>query len=216
MASMRSIKLWAPSWRIPKLLVYVIGFLPALWTFYLGLSDQLGAEPIRALQRTLGLWALRFLLATLTITPLRQSLHINLLRYRRALGLLAFYYATLHLVVYVALDHQFDFQAIWADMLKRRYITVGMLAFVMLVPLAITSNDPMIRRMGAQAWKRLHRLVYLTVIAAALHFILLVKSWPLEPLAYAAGTALLLAYRLMKPAAKKSNDKRARGIVARV
>jgi sulfoxide reductase heme-binding subunit YedZ len=215
MPAPRPTPLWTPSWRVQKLLVYLTGFIPAIWTFYLGLSDQLGAEPIRALQRALGLWALRFLLMSLTITPLRQSLRIDLLRYRRALGLLAFFYAALHLAAYVVLDHRFDFSAIGADILKRPYVTVGMLAFTLLIPLAITSNDLMIRRMGAQAWARLHRLVYLAVIAAALHFILLVKSWPLEPLVYAAVAALLLAYRLTRYIAKKLNGKRPRGVVAR-
>lgn len=197
----------APPWRLPKLAVYVIGFAPAVWTFYLGLIDQLGAEPIRTLEQSLGLWALRFLLASFAITPLRQLARIDLLRYRRALGLLAFYYAALHLAAYVALDHRLDLAAIWADILKRPYVTVGMLSFIIMIPLAITSNDAMIRRMGGQTWARLQRLVYLAVIGGAVHFLLVVKSWPMEPLVYAAIATLLLAYRLTRSLARKRRRK---------
>lgn len=183
-------------WRLPKLAVYVVGFIPAAWTFCLGLDDRLGAEPIRALEQSLGLWALRFLLASLAITPLRQMAGIDFLRYRRAFGLLAFYYAALHLAAYVTLDHGLDWAAIWGDIRRRPYVTVGALSFIILIPLALTSNNAAIRRMGGRAWAKLHRLVYLAVIAAAIHFILVVKSWPPEPLVYVAITVLLLGYRL--------------------
>ncbi len=196
----------ASQWRLPKLAVYVIGFIPAVWTFRLGLNDQLGAEPIRALEQSLGIWALRFLLASLMITPLRQVARIDLLRYRRALGLLAFYYATLHLATYVGLDHRLDWAAIWADILKRPYVTIGLLSFAILIPLAMTSNNAMIRRMGGQAWAKLHRLVYLATIAAAAHFILVVKSWPLEPLIYVVITTLLLGYRLTRSLTRRHGD----------
>ena len=169
---------------------------PAVWYFYLGLTDQLGADPQNTLERALGLWALRFLIASLAITPLRRFGGPNLVRYRRAIGLLAFYYATLHLSVYTLLDKGLDFAAIWADIVRRPYITFGMLAFAMLVPLAATSNAAMIRRLGGAAWNRLHRLVYVAAAAAALHFIMLVKVWPLEPLIYAALVAALLLTRV--------------------
>jgi sulfoxide reductase heme-binding subunit YedZ len=176
--------------------IYVAGMLPAVWTFYLGLTDQLGADPQNTLERTLGLWALRFLVAALAITPLRRLGGPNLVRYRRAIGLLAFYYACLHLSVYLLLDKGLDLAAIWADIVRRPYITVGMLAFTILVPLAITSNAPMIRRLGARAWQRLHRLVYVAAAAGALHFLLLVKVWWGEPLVYVGLVALLLLFRL--------------------
>jgi sulfoxide reductase heme-binding subunit YedZ len=176
--------------------LYILGLLPAVYTFYLGVSDQLGADPLRTLEQTLGLWALRFLIAALAVTPLRRLGGPNLIRYRRALGLLAFYYAALHLTTYLVLDQGLDLPAIWADIVKRPYITIGMLAFLLLVPLAVTSNGPMIRRLGAAAWQRLHRLVYVAAIAGALHFILLVKAWPLEPLVYAALVAVLLLFRV--------------------
>jgi sulfoxide reductase heme-binding subunit YedZ len=176
--------------------IYVAGMLPAVSTFYLGLTDQLGADPQNALERTLGLWALRFLLATLAITPLRRLGGPSLVRYRRAIGLLAFYYACLHLGVYLVLDKGLDLATIWADIVKRPYITVGMLAFAILLPLAVTSNGAMIRRLGARAWQRLHRLVYVAAAAGAIHFLMLVKVISPEPLIYAGLIAALLLLRL--------------------
>jgi sulfoxide reductase heme-binding subunit YedZ len=176
--------------------------LPAVWSFYLGLTDQLGADPQKTLERTLGLWALRFLILALCVTPLRRLGGPNLLRYRRAIGLLAFYYAALHLTVYTVLDQGLDLGAIWADIVKRPYITIGMLAFTILVPLAVTSNHAMIRRLGGSAWSRLHRLVYVAIAAAALHFLMLVKTWPAEPVIYAVIIAALLLFRAVVPARK--------------
>jgi sulfoxide reductase heme-binding subunit YedZ len=175
--------------------IYIAGMLPATWTFYLGVTDQLGADPQNTLLRTLGLWALRFLIIGLAISPLRLLGGPNLIRYRRTIGLLAFYYATLHLTVYLVLDQGLDLAAIWADIVKRPYITVGMLAFALLVPLAATSNNAMIRRLRGGAWQRLHRLVYVAAAAAAIHFIMLVKAWPPEPLIYAGLVVLLLGFR---------------------
>jgi sulfoxide reductase heme-binding subunit YedZ len=194
--------------QVPKIAVYIVGFIPAMWLFYAGITDQLGADPMRYLEQALGLWALRFLIATLAITPLRQLFNINLLSYRRAIGLLAFYYALLHLVTYLVLDQGLDFGLIIADIVKRPYITIGMATFIMLVPLALTSNNAAIRRMGGQAWARLHRLVYLAAIGAVLHFILVVKSWPPEPLVYAAIVAVLLGYRLVRSLMRKSQPRR--------
>lgn len=188
----------APFRRFPKIAVYLIGLTPGVWTFYLGLTDRLGAEPIRELEHALGLWALRFLLASLAVAPLRQSFRIDLLRFRRALGLLAFYYAAFHLAAYVVLDQGLDPALLLADLRKRPYVIVGMLAFVLLVPLAMTSNDTMVRALGGRTWFRLHRLVYPAVIAAVVHFILVVKSWPLQPLIYAAIAAALLVARLKR------------------
>ena len=194
--------------QVPKILVYIVGFIPAVWLFYAGVMDQLGADPMRYLEQALGLWALRFLIATLTITPLRQLFNIKLLRYRRAIGLLAFYYAALHLITYLVLDQGLDVAAIVADIVKRPYITIGMATFVILVPLAVTSNNAAIRRMGGQAWARLHKLVYVAAVGAVLHFILVVKSWPTEPLVYAAIVAVLLGYRLVRSQVKKPSPRR--------
>lgn len=194
--------------QVPKILVYIVGFIPAVWLFYAGIMDQLGADPMRYLEQALGLWALRFLIATLAITPLRQLFNINLLRYRRAIGLLAFYYAALHLITYLVLDQGLDMAAIVADIVKRPYITIGMATFVILVPLAVTSNNAAIRRMGGHAWARLHKLVYAAAIGAVLHYILVVKSWPTEPLVYAAIVAVLLGYRLVRSLVKKPSPRR--------
>jgi methionine sulfoxide reductase heme-binding subunit len=194
--------------QVPKILVYIVGFIPAVWLFYAGITDQLGADPMRYLEQALGLWALRFLIATLAITPLRQLFNLNLLRYRRAIGLLAFYYAALHLITYMVLDQGLDMAAIVADIVKRPYITIGMATFVILVPLAVTSNNAAIRRMGGQAWVRLHKLVYVAAVGAVLHFILVVKSWPTEPLVYAAIVAVLLGYRLVRSQIKKASPRR--------
>lgn len=176
--------------------LYIAGMAPAAWYFYRGVTDQLGIDPQNALERALGLWALRFLVASLAITPLRQLGGPNLIRYRRALGLLAFYYAAMHLGVYMWLDKGFNVTAIVADILRRPYITVGMLAFVVLVPLAVTSNTAMIRKLGAH-WRTLHRFAYLAAAAAALHFIMLTKVWEKEPLIYAALVVMLLLVRVI-------------------
>ena len=182
--------------------IYIVGMVPAVWYFYAGINDRLGADPLNVLERALGLWALRFLVASLAITPLRRLGGPNLIRYRRAIGLLAFYYAALHLTTYLVLDQGLDWAASWADIVKRPYITVGMLAFVVLVPLAVTSNGPSIRRLGAR-WNKLHRLAYVAAVAGALHFIMLVKVWPLEPLIYLVLVAALLLFRLQAYARKR-------------
>lgn len=175
--------------------LYALGLVPAAWTFYLAVSDQLGADPLKVLERSLGLWALRFLVLGLAITPLRRFGGLNLIRYRRTLGVLAFLYALLHVVVYVWLDQSLDLTAILKDIWKRPYITIGLLAFLILIPLAVTSNATMIKRLGAAAWQKLHRWVYLAAAAAAVHFVMLVKTWQAEPLIYAAIVAALLTLR---------------------
>lgn len=181
--------------RLVRPAIYVIGLVPAAWTLHLGLTDQLGADPLKVLERSLGLWSLRFLVLGLAITPLWRMGGPRLVSYRRAIGLLAFFYALFHVTVYAWLDLALDFGAIWRDIVRRPYITVGLLSFLVLVPLAITSNDAMIKRLGAAAWQKLHRWVYLAAAAAALHFVMLVKSWPAEPLIYAALVVALLSWR---------------------
>ena len=197
--------------------IYLIGMVPAVSGFYFGVMDQLGADPQKSLEQLLGLWVLRFLILSLSITPLRRLGGPNLVRYRRALGLLAFYYATMHLTVYLVLDQGLDLAAIWADIVKRPYITVGMLAFVIVVPLAVTSNARMIRRLGGARWQRLHRFVYAAAAAAAVHFVMVVKSFPAEPLIYAAIVAALLLFRLgtrLQKGVTQARSRRARdGVV---
>ncbi len=180
---------------VPRWPLYWFGAIPGVWVFWLGLNNQLGAEPVKELEHALGLWALRFLIASLAVTPIRRFSGLNLIRFRRALGLLAFFYAFAHLLSYLIFDQGFDAHAIAADIVKRPYITIGMFAFGILVPLAVTSNAATIKRMGAAAWQKLHRWVYLAAAAAAVHFIMVVKSWPAEPLVYAAIVAALLLIR---------------------
>jgi len=178
--------------------LYWNGLVPAVWTFYLGVNDQLGADPMKSLERTLGLWALRFLIAALCVTPIREVAGINLHRFRRALGLLTFYYATAHLTTYIVLDQGLDLHAIWLDILKRPFITIGMIAFVILAPLAATSHDVMVRWLGASRWSRLHQLVYVAALLAAVHFIMVVKAWPVEPMVYGLIVVALLLQRAAK------------------
>lgn len=192
------------SWKI--WLLYAAGFVPAVWTFYLGATDGLGADPVKTFEHTLGLWALRFLILTLLVTPLRDLTGIGLLRYRRALGLLAFWYALMHFTVYMVLDQGMNLSAVVADIVKRPFITIGMASLLLLLPLALTSNNWSIRRLGRR-WTALHRLVYVAIAGGAVHFILSVKSWPAEPVIYAAIVAALLLWRLVrgfvrKPAAR--------------
>lgn len=154
-------------------------------------------EPIKALEHELGELALKFLVAGLAVTPLRRFTGINLLKFRRAIGLIAFYYVSCHLLVWLVLDVQLPSQ-IWADIVKRPYITVGMAAFVLLIPLAATSNTLSLRRMGPVAWRRLHKLVYPAVILGAVHYLMLMKGFQIEPLIYLVLILGLLLARLPK------------------
>ena len=196
-ARFNEIVAWPARHAWSRYLLYAVGLVPAAATFYLGVIDQLGPEPIKALEHSLGLWSLRFLVASLCVTPLRDLLGVRLIAHRRMLGLLVFYYALFHLLTWLVLDQGFAWNAIVKDIIKRPYITIGMLAFAILVPLAVSSNATMIRRLGGAAWQRLHRWVYLAAALAAVHFIMVVKAWPPEPLIYAAIVAALLLYRFV-------------------
>ncbi|WP_343503297.1 protein-methionine-sulfoxide reductase heme-binding subunit MsrQ [Alloyangia pacifica] len=182
--------------RLPPWLLYMVAPLPVAWFLYLGFTGGLGVEPIRALEHKLGELGLQILLLVLAITPLRRYAGLNLLRFRRALGLVAFFYITLHLLVWLVLDVQIPAQ-IWADIVKRPYITIGMLAFVLMIPLALTSNNLSVRRLGKR-WRKLHWLTYPAVLLGSLHFVLLAKGFQIEPLLYLGATVLLLALRLKK------------------
>jgi sulfoxide reductase heme-binding subunit YedZ len=189
-----------PPLRLPNVniwLIYALGLTPALYNFYLGSTGGLGINPVKTFEHLLGLWALKFLIATLLVTPLRDLFNLNLLRYRRALGLLAFYYVAMHLAVYMLLDKQLDMAAVVADIIKRPYITFGMAAFAMLVPLALTSNNASIKQLGSR-WSKLHKLIYLIAVAACLHYFLLVKSITSEPFIHIALIAMLLCWRIVR------------------
>ena len=183
-------------WHKP--LLFTLALLPLALLMTGALQGTLGANPIEAVIRDLGDWALRFLLLTLTVTPLRK---LSGWRWvgplRRMLGLFAFFYLCLHILGYVVLDQFFDWAAIADDILKRPFITIGMLAFLLLLPLAVTSGQAMMRRLGGARWKRIHRLIYPAAIAGVVHYALMVKADLREPLIYAALLSLLLGYRLV-------------------
>lgn len=200
-----------PAWtsaRISKPLAFALCLSPLGALAWRALHGGLGANPIEFITHATGDWTLRFLLITLAVTPARRLLGMpGLIRYRRMLGLFAFFYGCLHFITYFWLDKFFDFEDIVADIGKRPFITAGFAAFVTLIPLAVTSTNNWVRRLGGKRWRRLHRLVYVSGAAGCLHYYWLVKSDVRAPLAYAAVLALLLASRMIarrpsRPAAR--------------
>lgn len=180
--------------RIPIWLVYLIGVLPAPMWLWLGATGQLGVDPAKVIEHRLGELALQALILGLAVTPLRRIAGLNLMRFRRAIGVLSFYYVSCHLLVWLVLDVQIPAQ-IWADIVKRPFVTIGMAGFALLLPLALTSNNWSVRRFG-QGWRRLHRLVYPAVLLGAIHFLMLTKGFQIEPLIYLGLVLVLLAARL--------------------
>lgn len=181
--------------RFHKPLVFVLCLLPLAWGLWDAWQGMLGANPIEEVTHRTGDWTLRLLLITLAVTPLRQWLGWAwALRLRRMLGLYAFFYALLHFLTYLVLDQFFDWAEIGKDILKRPYITVGFSAFVLLIPLAVTSTNTMMRRLGRR-WVQLHKLVYVIAVAGVLHFLWLVKADVREPVIYGVILVLLLAAR---------------------
>ncbi len=195
-----------PTWLKP--LVFVVCLLPLAWLAGKALTIGLGANPIEAVIRFLGDWALRFLLIGLAVTPLRQWTGWNRLGgLRRMLGLFAAFYVILHLLSYVGLDQFFDWSAIGREIVKRRYITIGMVAALLLVPLAVTSTDAMLRRLGGRRWRRLHRLVYVIGPLGVAHHWMMVKKDLTEPMIHAAILGALLGWRVVAVLrAKAHND----------
>ena len=188
-----------------KPLVFAALSLPMLWLLWqwglliAGRGNALGVDPVEATNRFLGDTALRILLLALAISPLRDVTGIAALtRLRRMLGLFAFFYVCVHLGNYVALELGFSLARLWKDLVKRTYITLGMSAFVLLLPLALTSTHAALRRLGPRRWQQLHRLVYPAAILAAAHYIFMAKGFQLKPLVYAAVLALLLGWRLVR------------------
>jgi len=190
-----------------KKLLFIVCLFPAIWLITALFTNQLGANPIEAITRETGLWALRFLWLTLLITPLRWITGWNdLVKFRRLLGLYVFFYAVLHMLLYLGLDQFFDIIEIIKDIIKRPFITIGFFSFISLIPLVITSNNPMLKRMGGRRWKQLHRLTYFIAIASSVHFYMLVKLDKTEPLIYIGLLIILLTprvYRFAKTTALK-------------
>jgi methionine sulfoxide reductase heme-binding subunit len=182
--------------KLAKPLVFALCLAPALWLLTRALTGRLGINPVEDITLTTGTWALRFLVITLAVTPVRRLSGWNrVIQYRRMLGLFAFFYGTLHFLTYLVLDQFFAFDLILKDIVKRRYITAGFIAFVLMIPLALTSTRGWIRRLGRR-WIVLHRLIYISGIAAAVHYLWKVKVMIGPPVYYAVGIGILLGFRL--------------------
>lgn len=190
--------------RVLKLLAFLACLGPLTILLWKGFHEQLGANPVDVITRSTGKWTLTFLLITLSVSPLRKLAGLPwLVRFRRMLGLFAFFYGSLHLMTYVWLDKFFDVNAMLHDIAKRRFITAGMTAWVLMLPLALTSTAGWIRRLGGQRWQRLHRLIYFSAAAGVIHFIWLVKADLRRPLTYGAILCALLGLRAVMWAAAK-------------
>lgn len=196
-------KFWLSRWtRLLLFLLCLFPFLNLLWLIY---QNNLTANPIEFITHRTGDWTIRFLLIALAVTPLREILNQpQLIRFRRMLGLFAFFYGCLHLATWIWLDKSFDVHEMWDDVIKRRFITAGMTGLALMTPLAVTSTGGWVRRLGYRNWQWLHRLVYLSAMAGVIHYYWLVKSDTRLPLMYGALLALLLLYRLGKMAEKKA------------
>ncbi|MBI5921434.1 MAG: sulfoxide reductase heme-binding subunit YedZ [Betaproteobacteria bacterium] len=189
-----------------KIALFAVCLIPLLRLVWGAWNDTLGANPIEFITRSLGSWALNFLLITLCVTPLRKLTGWNwLLQLRRMLGLYVFFYASLHLSTYLWLDKFFDWQEIVKDIFKRPFITIGMSAFAMLLPLALTSTKGMVRRLGGLHWQRLHRLIYVIAICAVVHYWWLVKLDVSLPAIYSVLLCILLGFRLLWPGQGRRN-----------
>jgi|SRR5665213_454538 len=188
-------KFWLSRWT--KVLLFLLCLLPLADLLRHGFEQDMTANPIEFITHYTGNWTLRLLLITLAITPLRALLHQpQLVRFRRMLGLFAFFYGLLHLTTWIWLDKEFDVAAMWDDVVKRRFITVGMLGLLLMVPLAVTSTAGWVRRLGFKRWQWLHRLIYVSAAAGVVHYYWLVKSDIRLPLMYGAILTVLLLYRL--------------------
>ncbi len=193
--------------RVNFALVILLCLAPAGWLVWRIVQGDLGANPIETLIRQLGVWGLRMLITGLCITPLARILkNPRLIRFRRPVGLFAFGYILLHLSTYIGVDQYFDWHAIWKDIVKRPFITIGMGAFTLLLPLALTSFNAAIRKVGPKTWRRIHSLIYLIVPLGVVHYYLLVKADHRPPLIYGAIVLVLLGWRVVtrwKPVARR-------------
>jgi methionine sulfoxide reductase heme-binding subunit len=180
-----------------KVPVFLLCLVPFILLVIRLLTSNLGPNPVETLQHATGDWTLRFLVFTLCVSPLRKLLKLpELIRFRRMLGLFAFFYACLHFLTYLGPDQNFSLAAMWKDVFKRPFITMGFAAFVLLIPLALTSTAASIRRLGGRRWQMLHRLIYVSAICGVIHYYWMVKSAVIRPLTYAAIVAVLLLWRL--------------------
>ncbi len=183
--------------RVPAWTLYIVGAAYLVWQFWLALN-QIGpyaVEPINVLEREYGEAALILIIVGLVITPLRKLTGLALIKFRRAIGLLTFFFVLAHFLVFAILDVQ-TLGRVVTEVVKRPYVTVGFIAFIGLIPLAVTSNNWSIRRLGPVRWRQLHKLAYPIAMLGALHYVWLVKGWPLEPFVYMGAISILLALRV--------------------
>ncbi len=186
-----------------KPVVFLMCLIPLGLLGWSALHGELTANPIEFITHATGDWTLRFLIITLCVSPLRKILGLpELIRFRRMLGLFAFFYACLHFTTYIWLDKFFALAEMWKDIAKRKYITVGFTAFLLLIPLAVTSTAGMIRRLGGKRWQMLHRLIYVSAALGVIHYYWLVKSAVIRPLIYGAIVGLLLLWRVLNSISK--------------
>jgi sulfoxide reductase heme-binding subunit YedZ len=198
------------SLRSIKVAVFVTCLIPLMRLGWKAFGGNLGANPIEVITHSTGDWTLIFLMVTLSVTPLRKFTgQLWMIRFRRMFGLFAFFYGSLHFTTYIWLDKFFDVHAMLADVAKRKFITVGFTALVLMIPLALTSPAWAIRRLGGRRWNLLHRLIYVSAIAGVIHYWWLVKADVRKPEQYAAVLALLLGYRVVAWARAKSKSKAA-------
>lgn len=181
--------------KVPAWPLYPLGLLPLAWMTYEAFTGGLGVDPVKQLEHEVGLWALKFIVAGLCVTPIRKFTKVSLIKFRRQIGLVAFFYVVLHFLVWLFLDLQLRWGEIGDAILKRPFITIGMVAFAMMIPLAVTSNTLSVRLLGAASWGRLHKLTYAVAALGAVHYLLVVKSWPFQPMAYLATVGVLLGLR---------------------
>lgn len=182
--------------KIPAWTIYVVSAAWAAWLFYLALTGGLGVEPINALEREYGELGLKLLVFGLLVTPLRKWAGVNLLKFRRAIGVTTFFMILAHFLVWAVLDVQ-TFERVWMEIVKRPYVTVGMLGFVLMIPLALTSNNLSVRRLGAASWRQLHKLTYPIAFLGAVHYLWLVKGFQIEPIIYLIIILALVGVRYL-------------------
>lgn len=192
--------------RVPASLIYVVGVGYAAWMLWLGISNQLGADPVKVLEHAMGEAALYMLVLGLAVSPLRELAKLNLMKFRRAIGVTCFLFLVFHLLVWAILDVQ-RASEVWADIVKRPYITVGMVAFLLLLPLALTSNNLSLRKLGSAGWRKLHRLVYPAAVLGGIHFVMQAKGFQLRPIFFLLVILTLVGWRYYSRRATASSQR---------
>jgi sulfoxide reductase heme-binding subunit YedZ len=202
--------------RVIKPVVFLACLAPALWLLYRALWGDLGVNPLETLTNETGIWTLRLLVATIAITPIRWVSKWNpIITFRRMVGLFAFFYGTIHFSIYFLFDRSLQFDGLLEDVALRPYITVGFTAFVLMIPLALTSTTGWIRRLGGRRWNLLHRLVYVSAIGGVLHYWWKVKLDVTNPIIYAAIVGVLLGWRIARALNRQAPSKATRPAPAR-